>query len=523
MKKIIRTAAVFAAAAMLFSCGTTDLIVPEVSVTPTSLSAEGTANTVTFTVTANTSWEVTSDAEWLKFFPVGVKGAVKDYTVNVIVPANEGEARTAVITVTCGGIATATLSFNQAATPSAYVTVDNSELDMFARGQTRGMKINSNFDWTAEIEGEWISITPASGKAGETTIVSVSSAENLAQSSREGKIIILAHSPLGDFEKVVPVRQIAANVPLVQFDIDDTLYVDAAGIVGKEIKVTGNFDWTASCEAEWVGFYPKGGAVGGTVSGLQDAEVSASLDIEPNIGLEPRTAEVKFDCNGAAFILTVIQDATPVELNVTDPSTILKAGGKTAFAVESNYPWTASTEAEWLTVSPDNGAAGTFNQVNVTASENTGIVRAAEVTVTAGNTVKKVIVQQDGEEPYLKIDKESAAFGSDGGAVTVSVEANVTVSAVPGESWVSVTSEGDVYTVSVAANPYAAKRSAKVLFKGAEADVSAELDIEQKGNDPSVILSEDFSWLHYGSTIFYQTDGETRYTHILGNPFVSRE
>jgi hypothetical protein len=513
MKKILRLISVLTVLFTLASCQDGELVYPEVSVTPTSLPAEGVKSTITFNVTANASWKITSDAEWISFFPVGAGGAVTDYSVNVIVDANDGDARTAVITVTCGDLATATVDLSQAATPAAYVTVDDDDFTMFAEGQSRGMKITSNFDWTAESDSEWLTISPSSGSAGETTIVSVTAAENLEQAGREGNITITAKSPLGDYEKVLDVKQVAADEPLIQFDVADTLDIPAEGIDESEIKVTGNFDWTASCDSGWISYYPEGGVAGDAVSGSQNSEKTTLLTVAANTGISPRTACIAYECNGATFYLTIIQESVPVELNVSDPSVILKSGGTSNFAVESNYPWTATTDADWITISPDNGAPGTFNQVVLTAEANAGIVRTAEITVTAGDQTKTVIVSQDGEEPYLTIDKENTTVVAAGGTVYVNVSSNLDITATASESWITVTNDGDSYILNVEANPYAAARTAQVVFSGEGADLTATISVTEKGSDDSIILSEDFSWLHYGSTVFYDVKGETRYDY----------
>lgn len=502
MKKIINVIAVITAIFCLASCGTQDLIVPEVSVSTSSVSVEGLKSVGTFAVTSNVSWVITTDAEWLTFFPVAAGGATKDMSVNVIAAANDGAERTATVTVTAGEVATATVTVTQAATPIPYITVDNEDLSMFAEGQARGLRITSNFDWKAESDADWLTISPAEGKGSEETIVSVTAAQNLAQKAREGNITITAKGYAADAVKVLTVKQTAADQPLVQFSVSDTLNIAADGVTAKEIKVSGNFDWTAAIEADWIALDPMSGAAG--------SEVKAALTVPANVAIAPRTGVVTFTCNGATFPLTLIQAATPVVLNVSTPVALPKSGGASNLVVESNYPWTATTTADWLKVEPSSGEAGKFIQVSLSADANAGLNRTATIVVAAGDQIKTVTLLQDGEDPALSIDPTSAILPAEGGTATVTVTTNMTVNAAPSADWITVSNVGNVYTVTAGANPYAASRKGRVLFTGAEADLVAAFDIEQKGMDASLLLSEDFSWLNYGSTVPWTTTGETR-------------
>lgn len=502
MKKIINIIAAFVAILCLASCGEQNIIVPEVSVTPASVAVEGLKSVGTVAVTSNTSWTITTDAEWLTFFPVGAGGATKDMSVNVIAATNEGAARTAVVTITAGGIATTTFTVQQAATPVAYISVDNEDLSMYAVGQSRGLRITSNFDWVAESDADWLTISPAKGVGDDETIVAVTATQNFAQQAREGNITITAKGYSGDAVKVLNVKQIAANQPLVEFNVSDTLKIAAEGVGEKEIKISGNFDWTAATDADWIALSPASGTAG--------AEVKAILAIPANVALNPRTGVINFTCNNAKFPLTIVQAATPVVLNVSTPVSLPKAGGATNFVVESNYPWTAETEAGWLKIEPASGTAGSFNQITLSADANAGLNRTATIIIKAGDQIKTVSLAQAGEDPVLSIDPVSAKVSAAGGIVTVNVTTNMTVAAKPSADWISVSNAGNVYTVTVGANPFAAKRTGYVSFTGAEADILASLSIEEAGNDASILLSEDFSWLNYGSTDPWNTTDETR-------------
>ena len=81
-----------------------------------------------------------------------------------------------------------------------------------------------------------------------------------------------------------------------------------------------------------------------------------------------------------------------------DPVTLTfeKAGGTETVSVTANVAWTASSDADWLTIDP---ASGTNDgTITVTSTENGVDARNATITVTDGAITKTVAVSQKGEE-----------------------------------------------------------------------------------------------------------------------------
>ena len=83
-------------------------------------------------------------------------------------------------------------------------------------------------------------------------------------------------------------------------------------------------------------------------------------------------------------------------LTVGTSSLSLGVGGESlAFSVYGNVSWTATDNADWLTVSPASGSGN--GTVTVTATANTGTSsRSATVTVTGGGITRTVAVTQSG-------------------------------------------------------------------------------------------------------------------------------
>ena len=125
---------------------------------------------------------------------------------------------------------------------------------------------------------------------------------------------------------------------------------------------------------------------------------------------------------GASLKVTWTAGATAVALTASPSALTLGAdacGG--TIEVSGNTEWTATDDADWLTVSPASGDGG--GTITVTATANTGTApRDATVTVTCGDITRTVTVTQSGasvtpppSDGYLA-DLEG---GADTGAVPV--------------------------------------------------------------------------------------------------------
>lgn len=107
--------------------------VAELSVSLETLSAVAAGEALTFNVTSNVAWTVSSEAEWLTFSPASGEASVDAATVTVTVAANDVEqARTATITVAGEGVEE-TISLTQEAKPlePAEMEGDGSEANPY--------------------------------------------------------------------------------------------------------------------------------------------------------------------------------------------------------------------------------------------------------------------------------------------------------------------------------------------------------------------------------------------------------
>ena len=207
----------------------------------------------------------------------------------------------------------------------------------------------------------------------------------------------------------------------------------------------------------------------------------------------------------------------------------------------SNVPWTASVSGStWLSITPTSGEAGT-NTLTVKAEENTTYDdRNAVITLTAGDSIRRVFVNQK-QLDALTLTSDRFEVPVEGGEVKIEVKSNINFEAViPTEyqSWIhkpattrGLTSSTLVYKIDKS-EEYD-KREGKIIIKGngKEETVSIyqtgegiltltqnefninsteqEIDIEISSNFDYTVDMPDVDWI---SEITAQTRGISTHT-----------
>lgn len=183
------------------------------------------------------------------------------------------------------------------------------------------------------------------------------------------------------------------------------------------------------------------------------------------------------------------------KVEVSESEITAESAGETYdITVTSNVAWTASVadKATWVTVKPASGEAGE-TPVKVTVKKNNSDAqRETEITFAGETVTTTVAVKQFGKD-VVTLDKTSYEATPAGGTDAVQVTANTdwTATVSEGADWVTVApatgAAGETATtVTVAANPTAEARTAKVTYTAG--DAKAEYAITQEAL--SVTLSQ---------------------------------
>ena len=132
---------------------------------------------------ATRDWEATADADWLTIEPQSgsagdAKIVIKYQSLPEDFPFTEDLSfcgRKAIITITAAEV-TETIEVIQENKDFAFISLETSEIELDIFNLTKSVNFHTTHDWTASLElhhghGDWLTIEPMSGSAGEAEIV----------------------------------------------------------------------------------------------------------------------------------------------------------------------------------------------------------------------------------------------------------------------------------------------------------------------------------------------------------------
>lgn len=154
-----------------------------------------------------------------------------------------------------------------------------------------------------------------------------------------------------------------------------------------EVTVKSTVDWKATCADGWCSVQPASGK-GGTSKiavnvAANDAAAERQTTVTVNVTAGNRTASAK-----------ILQRAKPEMLLSATSLAFGGARGAQVVVLKSNVGWSAASDADWCTLSPASGKAGT-TAVTVSAERNaSGTERQATITINADGATATVSVTQ---------------------------------------------------------------------------------------------------------------------------------
>lgn len=234
--------------------------------------------------------------------------------------------------------------------------------------------------------------------------------------------------------------------------------------------VTSTTPWTVTVSegADWLSVTPASSAVS---SLSEDIRLTAT----PNDGLTDRkaTVTVKGENTSISYAIAVTQ-MRKGQLTVTPLTEDFALDGSAqSFSLQTNLPWEARCEDDWLTLSPASGDSdGTMKSftVQATAAANKSIVRSTKVTITSGDQKQEFTVNQKGQAlEFLPV--EDTSIDRKGGALMFTVNATMDWTVESDNDAFTVTKTGaDQVRVEAGWNNRFAPRTANITLKPASAD-----------------------------------------------------
>ena len=456
---------------------------PILNVSTESISAPVEGTTKSITVDGNLSWEASCDADWITITPT--KGTKGTSTLKIEVVENvKTTARESVVKV-----------FNTEYDVEKQITVSQVAFDPTlnvnivtisapVEGTTKSVTVDGNLSWEASCAADWMTITPAKGAKGTSTL-KVVVAENTKTTTREA-VIKVSNSEY-KIEKQITISQEAFS-PILSVSTE-SIATPTEGI-SKSVTIEGNLSWEVSCTADWITITPTKGAKGTSTLKVVVAENTKTVAREAVIKVS--NAEYKIEKQ-----IAVSQVAFDPVLNVSTESISASVEGTTkSITVEGNISWEASCTSDWITITPTKGAKGS-STLNIVVAENTKTV-AREAVIKVSNAEykieKQIAVSQVAFNPTLNVSTVSISAPYAGTTKSVTVNGNLSWEASCDADWVTITpTKGAKGTstlkVVVAENISTSARSAVVKISNSEYNVEKQITISQKALSNAILYT----------------------------------
>lgn len=344
--------------------------------------------TVSFSITSNVLWSITSNQEWCK--STTSAGINNKNNIILNISANPSiEAREAIVTVKSDTMVR-TLSVKQAGLYYMMVSADS----LFSGYQdgTIHFDITSNVSWTVASDAEWCK--PASTSGDSIRTVALMMTKNESNTPRFALVTVTSDTMV---RKIV-VKQ--SFLPLLTVTPDSLSANYTEGNLN--FNLTSNTAWTVSTDADWCAVLSSSGNTNRTIG----------LEVEPNYSGAERVAIITVKAD-TAIRKVIVKQRFQAILDVSmDNFSDLNAGEHSLqFNISSTLTWNISSDQSWCLPSITNGT-GPKNNIGITIYPNkTALPRTATMTVSGNGVTKQITVRQNANNiNYMSFDVEGFTF-----------------------------------------------------------------------------------------------------------------
>jgi hypothetical protein len=402
----------------------------EVSPSSQTLDFGGGSGSLAISAAGECGWNASADASWISLAaPLSGSG---NGTLRFTVAPNGGPERSGTITV--GGLR-ATIFQASGSLPSCSYSISPMSQNFAppgGAGDPLEVSTQAACQWTASSNAAWITLISGATGLGNGT-VAFSVGVN-AGASRTGSLTVAG--------RAITVTQAACSFSLAGNGLD---VASAGGPATIAVTTSSTCAWTATSNTGWITITSGGTAVGNG---------SVGFNVAANSGAS-RTGSLTIA--GRAFTVNQAGCSYSLSGNGLD---VAAPGGPATVAVTtgSTCPWTASSNAGWITITSGGPGAGNGSVVFSIAA-NSGASRTGSLTI-AGRAF--TVNQAAGSPPVscsYSVGTNNLTVEAAGGPATIAVTTGSTCTwtASSNAGWITVTSGASgtgngTVTISVARN-----------------------------------------------------------------------
>lgn len=295
------------------------------------------------------------------------------------------------------------------------VTVTPTELYFQPSGGTQYINVNLTNGWTSTHTGDWYDMNITNGNS--SAIIGVTASSNSGD-TRTGTIYIT--DALDGTRYTVTLSQ-AGETTQRSFTISPN-HIDAPASGGSypvTIVYSGRNGDVVSMAGEGLEYTP--------ITWNGDTG-STTVTVPANTGVTILDYTLTFGTSIGSYNLTVEQYVGSESGSVTTTGMTVGSGGATLDnGVTSNVPWTATTDADWLSCSPSSGEDG-YMAIEVIAAENpTFSARTGHISIKSIETqvvLATITVTQDAKIEILTASPTTVSIPASGGTAQITITNN---------------------------------------------------------------------------------------------------
>jgi len=365
---------------------------PQITSNHTSLEFDGKSSTQIIEITSNFNWSAISQADWISL-------KKNDSKLHITVKENNtGNKRSSYVDIS--GKSHLTIRINQL---DANVVVSEKSLLFGNTAGTIKLAVEADAQWTASTSDYWIQISPSSGTSGKSSL-EVSVSPNESENERNGWLYINVGSQT---IVTIPVKQKGLYI---EPEVSSVEFVSSGGT--QNLKLKSNVSWIVSSQPEWLTVSP--------LSGKGDTELS--LRASDNNSITSRHGRIMLSCPGVNLdrYINVLQSGKQISIS-TNSLDFSDRAGTQSIDITSDGTWEASTNTEWITLSPAKKRGS--GKLTVEVSENNADSdRNGSFTISLIDKAYNVNVRQQGK--YFVVADDDMNFTSAGGTLQLNISTN---------------------------------------------------------------------------------------------------
>ena len=363
------------------------------------------------------------------------------------------------------------------------------------------VKAQTQSAWSTRSNSDWIRVTPSSGK-GEG-IVTYTVAPFNEVTTRQGSFTVAGNT--------VEVFQYGRRMKLEATSQSCDWHTHVIPITVNALAIT---EWTVTPNASWISVVDGGNGKGGDL---------VSIAIAENPSYKSRTGMVTI---GTETFTVTQSGRTELAFTVSpekSTASVSGANGIIAVSATPDLPWTASSQADWMTIySSTASGSGNGNVVYTVSPQTTLKERTGTITVTpdtkSGMLARTHKVTQPAAEVALSLMSYEFDASGETCAVAVSLADIVTWEVVENVSWLSV--EGATSRVGPSAVILQTTANETIYPRSGTVKIAEKtFTVTQKGRGVEVEYETKLFGTDGGSdSISIHPDGNVSWTAVASDP-----